>query len=224
MDMATYVRMLLNRGQGPRERILSEQSFQQMIQRLIAPPIEDEGHGGFYGYGLLIDVDEGHTIIGHDGGMVGYYASILADLDDGLGVVVLMNGPGDPTEIARFALKLLRASTAAQELPPLPPAPEPQRVDNPSEFAGTYRMASGAFTIVMQNEGLGLVRNGEQLALERRGKDRFYVPHPDFSRFLLRFGREEGKVVEALLVDKAEVPCKPHEPKGYFLAVNGGAL
>ena len=27
--------------------------------------------------------------------MVGYYASILADLDDGLDIVVLINGPGE---------------------------------------------------------------------------------------------------------------------------------
>jgi CubicO group peptidase (beta-lactamase class C family) len=198
MDMAAYVRMLLNRGQGPRERILSEQSFQRMTQRLIAPPTEDEDFEGFYGYGLVIYVDEGHTIIGHDGGMVGYTASILADLDDGLGAVVLTNGPSEPAEIAFFALKLLRAATRDQALPPLPAAPEPRRVDNPSEFSGTYRMESGLLTIVMQNEGLELVHNGEQVALVGRGKDRFYVPHPDFSRFLLRLGREEGRVVEAL--------------------------
>ncbi len=46
----------------------------------------------------------------------------------------------------------------------------------------------------------------ERIALERRGPDRFYVDHPvkreakrlhpDFALFLLRFGREEGKVVE----------------------------
>jgi hypothetical protein len=33
--------------------------------------------------------------------------------------------------------------------------------------------------------------------LERRGPDRFYVDHPDFALFLLRFEREKEEVVEA---------------------------
>jgi CubicO group peptidase (beta-lactamase class C family) len=196
-DMAAYVQMLLNRGQGPRERVLSEQSFELMTQRLVEIPEGDEDHGSFYGYGLGISEDEGHTIIGHDGGMVGYCASILADLDDGLGVVVLTNGPGEPSHIARFALKLLQAVFGGREWPLLPPAPEPTRLGNPADFAGRYRAEGGAFTLAVQGERLIMVHGDDHVALEGRGEDRFYVPHPDFSRFLLRFGREEGQVVES---------------------------
>jgi D-alanyl-D-alanine carboxypeptidase len=197
-DMARYVQMLLNRGQGSRERILSEQSFQRMTQRLIKPPKGDEGHGGFYGYGLAINEEEGHTIIGHDGGMVGYYASILADLDDGLGVVVLTNGPGEPSDIARFVIKLLRAACHDQELPLLPLAPEPTRIGDPADFVGKYRAQNGTFSLAVQGEQLIMVHGRDRVPLEGRGEDRFYVPHPDFLHFLLRFGREEGRVVEAL--------------------------
>jgi len=35
------------------------------------------------------------------------------------------------------------------------------------------------------------------IALEPRGPDCFYVDHPDFALFLLRFGRQNGKVAEA---------------------------
>jgi hypothetical protein len=38
---------------------------------------------------------------------------------------------------------------------------------------------------------------GAHLVLERRGKDQFYVPHPDLALFLLHFGREKERVVEA---------------------------
>jgi CubicO group peptidase (beta-lactamase class C family) len=196
-DMATYVRMLLNRGQGARERILSEHSFRLMTQRVIEPPEGDEDHGSFYGYGLRTSEDEGRTTIGHDGGMVGYYASILAGLDEGLGVVVLTNGPGEPSEIARFALKLLRAALHEQELPSLPPAPEPTYMSNAADFAGRYRADRGAFTLAVQGERLTIACGGDRVALEKRGEDRFYVPHPDWSRFLLRFGRKDGQVVEA---------------------------
>jgi len=196
-DMATYVRMLLNRGQGARGRILSEQGFRLMTQRVIQPPEGDEDHDSFYGYGLNIGQEEGHEIIGHSGGMVGYYAAIRADLDDGLGVVVLTNGPCEPVEFARFALQLLRAAVHNQELPPLPPAPEPTRIDNAADFAGRYSAGTKSFNLVAQGEQLALDYGGERAILERRGDDCFYVPHPDLSRFLLRFGREEGQVVEA---------------------------
>jgi CubicO group peptidase (beta-lactamase class C family) len=196
-DMGAYVRLLLNHGQGPRERVLSEQSCRLMTRRLIEPPEGDEDHGSFYGYGLNISEDEGHTIIGHSGGTVGHVSSILADLDDGLGVVVLMNGPGDPGRIAQFALKLLRAVVHDQELPPLPRGAEPTHIDNPSDFAGRYRMGTRMFALMVQDELLVMDHGGNRVALEGRGEDRFYVPHPQFSRFLLRFGREEGQVVEA---------------------------
>jgi D-alanyl-D-alanine carboxypeptidase len=196
-DMATYVRMLLNRGQGSGGRILSEESFRLMTRRVIELPVGDRDHGKFYGYGLQISGKEGHVLIGHEGGMVGYYASILADVDEGLGVVVLTNGPGEPVEIARFALELLCASLHDEQLPPLPLTRAPTCIGSPDSFAGTYRSERGALTLIAQGEQLVMVCGGDRVALEGRREDRFYVPHPDFSRHLFRFGLEEGEVVEA---------------------------
>ena len=232
-DMAAYLRMLMNRGQGQQGRVLSEGSFDLMTQRVIQP--EDGLHGKFYGYGLNIEENDGYTTIGHGGGMVGYYSHILADMDDGLGVVVLINGPGEPDEVARFALKLLRAALHDQELPPVPPT-DPTKVENGADYAETYRACAAcpersrgklcpepaeghgcternqvlrkkpgfkrragakALTLVAEGERLILRYGGERVVLERRGPDRFYVDHPDFALFLLRFGREEGRVVEA---------------------------
>jgi D-alanyl-D-alanine carboxypeptidase len=196
-DMAAYVRLLLNRGRGSGQRILPEPSFRLMTQHVIELPEEDEEYGDSYGYGLNMGEEDGHTIIGHDGGMVGFYASLLADLDDGLGVVVLTNGPGEPNKIAQFALKLLRAAYYDQELPALPPAPEPTRINSATDFAGEYRGESGAFALSSLGEQLVMDYGGDRLSLELCGEDRFYVPHPDFSRFPLCFGREQGQVVEA---------------------------
>jgi hypothetical protein len=196
-DMAAYVRMLLNHGKGSRERVLSDESFRLMTRPLVELPEGDEDHGGFYGYGLSIVEDEGHTTIGHGGGMVGYCASILASPIDGLGVVVLANGPAEPDAIARFALKLLRAAYHGHDLPPPPPAPEPTHVESPEEYAGPYTAEHQTFTILASDGELALEQGGERAVLEPRGEDCFYVPHPGFVRFLLRFGREEGHVVEA---------------------------
>jgi D-alanyl-D-alanine carboxypeptidase len=203
-DMAAFVRMLINRGQGPLGRIVSEESFDLMTRQVIAA--REERRDCFYGYGLEIHESDGCTYIAHGGGMVGYYSWMLADMSNGLGVVVLMNGPGDGSdeEIADFALKLLRAALHDQELPTVPLI-GPTRVKNAAEYAGTYQACaepcrgsgSKIFSVVAEEEQMLLCYGDKPIALEPRGPDRFYVDHPDFSLFLLRFGREKGEVVEA---------------------------
>jgi CubicO group peptidase (beta-lactamase class C family) len=202
-DMAVYLRMLMNRGVGPKGRILSEESFKLMTTPVIAA--EEEGDGSFYGYGLSIRKADSHNYLGHSGGMVGYYAYILMDMDDGLGVVVLMNGPGEQSdeEIANYALELTRAAIHDQKLPGLPPASS-AKLDNVEEYCGNYKQISEKTlktdkTIVLESSGepLFLLYGSERIALEPRGKDCFYVEHPEFAIFPLRLGREDGKIVEA---------------------------
>jgi len=194
-DMAAYVRMLMNRGRGPGTRIVSEESFALMTKRVIETPDEEEGTA--YGYGLVISESDGRILIGHGGGMVGYYSAILADMDDGLGVVVLTNGPGDPGGIVRSAVRLLGCVLCNQEPPALIPAPDRTQVERGIDYAGTYRAGPRVFSLTVADGRLIMQYGDETLALERRGPDCFYVPHRDFALFLLRFGREGGQVVEA---------------------------
>jgi D-alanyl-D-alanine carboxypeptidase len=194
-DMAAYLRMLMNRGQGPATRVVSEESFALMTKRVIEMPEEEEGTS--YGYGLVIGESDGRTLIGHGGGMVGYYSAILADMDDGLGIVVLTNGPGEPGDIARSALRLLCSVLHNQEPPSPIPVPDPTQVENGIDYAGTYGAGPKSFKLVVAGGRLIMHYRDETIALERRGSDCFFVPHRDFGLFLLRFGREEGQVAEA---------------------------
>ena len=194
-DLAAYVRMLLNRGGGPRGRILSEAGFDLLIQPAIKV---DEDWS--YGYGLETrkDKDSGHTLVAHSGGMIGYYAYILADLDSGFGAAVMINGPGERAALATYALKLVESVHQKRPLPPPPAADPPTRVKNAADYAGTYNSADGrVLTLAAEGERLLLLRGGKKLSLEARETDAFYVPDPDFALFLLRFGRDKGKVVEA---------------------------
>lgn len=194
-DMATYLRMLINRGKGAKGRILSEESFNLMLQRVIEP--SDELHGKFYGYGLNIDESKGHTYIGHGGGMVGYRSWILADINDGLGVVVLTNGCQDPYNIAQFTLQLLRCAFHGQQMPPLPQKDDPSQITNPTDYTGIYQADDKSFVLRAEGKQLIMEYEGDNIALEKRGPDCFYVNHPHFALFLLRFGREGNQVVEA---------------------------
>jgi len=203
-DMATYLRMFMNRGMGPQGRILSEESIELMTHPVIET--KEDGEGSFYGYGLTIRKLDDHTYLSHSGGMVGYYAFILIDMDDDLGVVVLMSGPGGQSdeEIANYALKLMQAALHDQELPEVPLTSQ-TKIENITEYSGTYQIFLNksrkadvrTFTLEAIEEHLILCYGNERIELEPRGRDCFYLNHPDFALFLLRFGRENGKLVEA---------------------------
>jgi CubicO group peptidase (beta-lactamase class C family) len=191
-ELATYLRMLLNGGAGPKGRVLPEESFDLLTQRAV-----EVSEDGYYGYGIRTRTQDGHTLIGHDGGMVGYASAMRGDPDAGVGVVVLVNGPAR-SGLAEFALKTLRAAMAAEELPRLPERKSPARVENAAGYAGTYRTADGReLRLEAEGERLLLHHTGTALTLERREKDAFYAKHPDFALFLLQFQRDDsGKVAE----------------------------
>ncbi len=195
-DMARYMRGLLNRGQGPNGPILLEASYGLLTQPMIV-----EENNWYYGYGLYVFEDEGFAHIGHGGDMPGYAAYMWLDLDNGLGVVVLMTQPDAPG-IPFVALELLRAVYLNRPLPPTPPLPDFTCVENAADSAGTYRAGDKTITLTVEGKQLLLKHRSERIVLEGRGDGCFYVNHPDFDRYLLQFGRaananENTKVIEA---------------------------
>ncbi len=195
-DMAAYVRMILNRGQGPGGRIVSDESFALLTEKVI----ERQGgrFSGYYGRGLAIFDHDGHTVIGHRGSMVGHRAMIYADMDAGLAVVVLANGTGDPEPPARYALEVLAAACGAGEIPPPPPEPDPMRVENAGDYLGRYGAGVHGFAITAEGHELAMRWQGQRLPLESRQPDGFFVDHPAWDRFLLYLKRRGEGVVEAV--------------------------
>jgi len=197
-DMAAYVRMLLNRGRGPHGPLISAESFDRMTS-----PHSIIGPDYAYGYGLEMPVVDGHAYLMHGGMMPGYWSTWRADRESGLAAVALMNGPFAPG-VPVYAVQLLRALFEQRD-PPAPTLPDPTRVSNAADYAGTYHLCDPSsdpdrnrtLTLAADGERLILDDGGERLVLEDRGDDTFYVPHPDFALFLLRFGRSGAHVVEA---------------------------
>ena len=153
----------------------------------------------FYGYGVILSDDQGSPMIGHSGGMPGFRSMMLGDLDEGLGAVVLMNGPGTPLRVAEFAVRSLRAVQRGEEPPAVPVAAPTALVANATEYAGEFADTLGRrLFIVADGDHLWLQAGGRRGSLERMGQDRFLARHPDFTLFPLRFGRDSatGAVVE----------------------------
>jgi len=196
-DMARWVKAIVGRGVGLSGRILSAESFDRLVRPWVrVSPFDVTA----YGYGFFVRSVEGRTVIRHTGGMLGFTSALAADLDAGLGVVVLANvarADARPTEAADFVLRTLLAAEKGRALPDVPEE-DRARVPNARDYARTFVAPGGErLVIAAADERLFLVQDGARFPMEARGEDRFWVGHPDFGLYFLRFGRQNGRVVEA---------------------------
>jgi CubicO group peptidase (beta-lactamase class C family) len=79
------------------ERVLKKTSLQQMW----APTRLNDGQESQYGFGWSLARVRGHRLIGHGGGRPGTATQISRFIDEGVTVIVLINGRGDPSGISR---------------------------------------------------------------------------------------------------------------------------
>ncbi len=195
-DMAIYLRMLMNHGAGERGRLMSEDSFRLMTRGEIATP---QWGGARYGCGLILAEVDGHAYLGHSGSSTGFVSAMIADMDDGVGAVVLINGYVQnyrAVDMGMHILRLLRAGLRQQEMPEPPGLTDPYAVSNASDYAGNYGAGGKHLAVTARGERLSLHWQGLDLGLQRRGKDSFYLPHPSLEHYLLEFGRDGDRVVE----------------------------
>jgi hypothetical protein len=193
-DMGLYVQFLARRGQGPKKRLISEESFSLFSKSHIKA--DEFGPTAGYGYGIAVDSLEGHTVLRHTGGMISFASAIHVDLDEGVGAFASINAMQGfrPNPVAQYAIQAMRAHRAGKPLPAPPAVKIATDVENASDFAGTFQSPDGR-TLVLAAEGrqLFLEHNRQRIALENSGDGMFVVLHPDFSRFLLVFSRSDAK-------------------------------
>jgi D-alanyl-D-alanine carboxypeptidase len=150
-------------------------------------PVIEADDGWWYGYGLELRGEE----IRHGGSMPGFGATMLGDLDSGLGVAVAVNAPderADRTEdVAAAILGLYRDGVQ-------PSVVDPLTVEGAADLAGVYAGPAGTLTITAEGDRLLL----DDHPLEPRGNDRFLADRPDLALFLLGFRREGDLVVDAV--------------------------
>ncbi len=192
-DMGTYVRMIANHGKHADGRLVSEDGF----NRFSTPHIlaEDFGPGAHYGYGIAVDTLDGNRILRHTGGMISFMSALMVDIDEGVGGFASVNAQQNyrPNPVVKYAIQLMRAKRKGVSLPAIPDADDPARVENASEFAGSYSAADRALQVIAEGERLFVMHEGARVPLERLPEtDRFVARHPALDRFAFVFGRKDA--------------------------------
>ena len=173
-DMAAYLRMLLNRGQGPNGRIVSEESFARMSTPYIKA--DEFSPTASYGYGIAVDTLDGHKILRHTGGMVAFASSIHVDLDGGVAAFASINAMQGyrPIAVTEYAVRLLRAQSESKSLPAAPAISDPREVGNAADYAGTFTAPDGrTLVFAAQEKRLMLMTGSTPVPLQHDGGDDF---------------------------------------------------
>jgi D-alanyl-D-alanine carboxypeptidase len=173
-DMAIYARMLLNRGQGPKGRVVSEESFALFSTPHIKAP--DFSPTASYGYGIAVDTLDRHKILRHTGGMVAFASSIHVDLDAGVAAFASINAMQGyrPTAVTEYAIRLLRTEAESKPLSPQPSIMDARDVDSAADYAGTFTAPDGRKLVFeAQGKRLLLVDGTTSIPLQHTGGDNF---------------------------------------------------
>ncbi|MFC7359752.1 serine hydrolase domain-containing protein [Nocardioides astragali] len=153
-DMVTWGQVL----GGARPDALAPATLAEMRQ-----PVTDD-----YGLGLMLGVHPGGRLVGHNGSMPGFLASLHVDPDSGIGAVVLANATTgiDPRDLA---VSLIEGDPDADEERPAPWRPTTVLPGELHGVPGVWFWGNTAYDVRWHNEGL------ELRAMARRGvvTDRF---------------------------------------------------
>jgi CubicO group peptidase (beta-lactamase class C family) len=201
-DMGAYLTMLIRRGEGPNGRVVSPAGFEGFMGRQQAA--EHFGPGAAYGYGIAVDLLDGHTRLRHTGGMVSFASALEVDMDARCGVFASINAMQGyrPRPVAEYALKLMRAVREGKPLPPVPAADPSWRVPAAADYAGRFTANDGrVLEFAAQGERLFLLHGTERVAVELLAPEVFTIAHADFAHFPVVFTRAgkdgKGAVTEA---------------------------
>lgn len=217
-DMAKYMRLILNGGVNDAgTRVLSPASFalwttpdklnDGKLAGENAPELQEAPElYRHYAFGLAVHDENGDTIVGHTGGIAGYSACMENDVTRGFGVAAMSNlveAPLHPCAIVLYAIAVLRAQSAGQPLPPIPPKLgyylQRTAVPNASRYAGTFTAPDGtALTFTANGDTLALqTQSGPKTLYPRFGS--FWVDDARFTVYGLTFLRNKAGTVDEVV-------------------------
>lgn len=142
-----------------------------------------------YGYGINVELIDGHTCVSHGGGMVGYSTFMLVDCNLQVGVSVLTNANGNSLAshlLARALLAQLRVQIENRK--PLSLTFNTQVRELPEGALGDFTDFEGGVINFAQTSDYCVVRyHGRSGDIFQLQNGRHITNHPDLRRFHLDF-------------------------------------
>lgn len=175
-DLAQFLTVLFNGGQGPKSPVLKRETLEQMWVPQFAKPDQRKG----YGLGFAISEVDGHRMVGHGGAIYGFATEVVGLPDEKLGVVAVTSMDAANAAVNAVAKQTLEAMLAVRSGKPIPKftATKGVPVELARKFAGRYGEgedavdleerdgtlvmlpASGGFEMQMRVSGEALVPDG----------------------------------------------------------------
>ena len=201
-DMARFLAAQLNGGCHNGNRVFEAATIKEM-QRV-------QFSGSSYGLGTMVAEEEGRTIISHGGGVPGFNAYSMGDLNARVGVYMMANASPSlrpMRAIGQLVLALLRGETEIQRLPSFA-VKERKEVSVSSEilakYVGKYEMRPDFV--------LAITKGGDKMFVQATGQPRAQIFPMSDSEFFLKvvdaqitFNCDEsGKVKSATLYQNGQ--------------------
>jgi len=146
LQMADYVRWLIQAGRGKGEPLLSEKSRTLYLTPAVKIPLF--GQGAQYAFGLGILPIDGRICLHHTGGMLSFVSAMTVDPTTGVGASSSVNARAEegyrPVGVTFYAIQLLRAVREGKPLPPPPAIASPTRLEGAKALAGRFRSSDSS--------------------------------------------------------------------------------
>ncbi len=189
VDMCAYLRMVLAQGSP----LLDADGFAAWV----GPHEDAEDEGERYGYGWMGGERDGHPTVWHTGTNIGFNGLMAVRPEQGLGVVVLLNGWGERRAVAAYALDCVVAALEGVPLPEVPVIPAADAVEDVGTYEGTFVGEGRTLRLRPDGDGVLLQAGPVGVRLERLGAA-LIAPHPALERFPLVIERDDDGAVVAL--------------------------
>jgi CubicO group peptidase (beta-lactamase class C family) len=189
-ELTAYARVLLRSGRP----LISAASFERMTTPYAEDPEAPENR---FGYGVKwIEEDGRRPMLGHSGGMIGFSAYLLVDVEAGVGAAVLMNSAfGRRRDLIRFAIGCAAAEAGSDRLPEIPPAPGPAAIEGAASYVGAYRDDIGEVVVEPRGDGLVARTAGSTYALVEDYEGVLAVDDDELGMHPMRFDRRAGGTI-----------------------------
>jgi hypothetical protein len=141
-EMAKYLIALLGGGANDHGRVLKPETLAMMT----SPQYEIDPRLPAMGLAFMLGHEDGHKVVGHNGGWPGFLSSMWIAPESGVGVISFVNTTRRMAASSPLGPALMRA---VLELPPEPPVSSTPILEHPflwPELAGRYLPGAGLNT------------------------------------------------------------------------------